>query len=125
MRIDESFVGLSKNENGIYIFDGDLICDDDIEIVLPNLLLVSGSILSKKSINAGCGIKAGRGIVAGERIEAGRGIVAGWGIEAGRGIEAKHSISAGVFATFANKIICASIKGVVCTGEVVIRSKED
>lgn len=107
MRIDESFVGLSKNENGIYIFDGDLICDDDIEIVLPNLLLVSGSILSKKSINAGCGIKAGCGIVA------------------GRGIVAKHSISAGVFATFANKIICASIKGVVCPGEVVIRSKED
>ena len=107
MKIDKTFAGLKRVANGDYVLEGDLICEETIEIDLDDRLVVRGKIESKKSIvvrlgieagegiNAGCGIKAGEGIEAGWGINAGEGIEAGWGINAGEGINAGWGIEAG------------------------------
>ena len=78
----------------------DQVNDKNMSICFAGTLVFEkGAIV--KSIEAGRGIKAGRGIEAGcgikagWGIEAGRGIKAGWGIEAGEGIEAGRGIKAG------------------------------
>ena len=95
MKIDKLFNGLKRIANGDYVWEGDLISEETIEIDLDDRFVVKGRIESKKSIIIRCGIKAGRGIKAGCGIEAGWGIKAGYGIEAGDGIKAGRGIEAG------------------------------
>jgi hypothetical protein len=107
MKITKDFEKLTRISNGDYMLEGDLICEDSLEIELDDRLVVRGMVVAKKEIRvvrtliaglgieAGEGIEAGWGIKAGLGIEAGEGIEAGWGIKAGLGIEAGWGIKAG------------------------------
>ena len=94
MKITESYKGLTRIENGDYVFEKDLIVDGIIEVELDDRFVVKGSLKATKSIIAKYGIKAGDGIEAGDSIKAGESIEAGWGIEAGDGIKAGGGIKA-------------------------------
>ena len=151
MKLDKLWNGLKRIANGDYVLEGDLICDENLEIELDDRLVVKGKIEVKKNItavkgiNAGEGIKAGWGINAGEGINAGcginavKGINAGEGIKAGWGINAGEGINAGTFIHCEKRIFaglsvyntnenckkiieCAELqKGEICFGELVIK----
>ena len=131
MKLDKLFSGLKRIDNGDYVLEGDLICDDTLEINLDDRLVVRGKIEVKKSIVANVSLIAGCGIKAGWGIEAGEGIEAGWGIEAGTYIRSEKRIFAGlsVYCTSDNckkNIVCAELqKGEICYGELLIRELRD
>lgn len=112
MKITKEFDGIKTNNNGDYVFDGDLISDESIEIELGGFLFVTGSIVSKKNIKSANGIKAGWGIKAGE------------GIKAGTFICTKNRIFAGISAYMDSKncektIKCAELRsGEICYGDM-------
>ena len=82
MKIDKNYKGLVKEDNR-YVFNGNIMTTENLEIDLDMSLYVTGSI------------KVADYIIAGEDIEAGEFIKAGWSIEAGGSIEAGESIKAG------------------------------
>ena len=143
MKLDKLFSGLKRIDNGDYVLEGDLICDDTLEINLDDRLVVSGKIEAKKSIvanvsliagwgiKAGWGIEAGCGIKAGEGIEAGCGIDAGDGIEAGTFLHSEKRIFAGISVYYTScdcnkNIVCAELrKGEICYGNLLIRELKD
>ena len=99
MKITKDYQGLTRAENGDYVWDGDLISEEDIEIELGNCLVVHGnvqaralkcatSLLADRSIRAGEGITVGFAITAGGDIRAGGYISAIWSIRADRSIRA-------------------------------------
>lgn len=113
MKIDQTYKGLKRLDDGTYVLDGDLISDDDIEIDLDDRLVVKGSI------------KAGGGI------EAGDGIEAGCGIEAGTFIHSEKRIFAGISVyetseTCTKTIKCQELrKGEIAYGELIIAGGND
>ena len=155
MILDKLWGGLKRIANGDYVLEGDLVCDENLEIRLDDRLVVTGKIEVKKSIEAGCdinagegikagwGIYAGCGINAGEGIEAGCGIEAGWGIEAGCGINAGWGIETKTFIRAEKRIFagisvynnatnciktirCAELrKGDIAHGELIITAEQE
>ena len=124
MKITKDFAGLVREENGDYILNDDLVCDENIEIELDDWLVVTGHIKAKGSIIANKTVKAGEGI------EAGWGIKAGLGIEAAKYISAEYRIFAGT-ATWHNSQTCLKSikcrelrKGEIAYGDLVILDKE-
>jgi hypothetical protein len=143
MKITKDFEKLTRISNGDYMLEGDLICEDSLEIELDDRLVVRGMVVAKKEIRvvrtliAGLGIEAGEGIEAGWGIKAGLGIEAGWGIKAGWGIEAKTFISSKkrIFAGISlyrttkscnKKIECDELReGEICYGDLIITKAEE
>lgn len=114
MKIDKLFSGLTRISNGDYVLEGDLICDDNLEIELDDLLVVRGKIEVKLGIKADCGIEARYGIKAGSGIEAKTFINAGKRIFAGVSV---YSSSENCKKT----IKCAELQnGEICYGDLVI-----
>lgn len=81
MKITERFEGLMKTHRG-YTFFGDLISDEDIEIILYPCLYVKGKIKSAKSIVSEYRLMASGDILAGREIECGGDLVSDGNIEA-------------------------------------------
>ena len=118
MLLNKAWGGLKQIANGDYVLEGDLNCNENLEINLDDRLIVRGNVTVKGSI-----------IVS-------RTLIAGWGIEAGEGIEAKtfiHSekrIFAGVSVYHTSQnckktIRCAELrKGEICFGDLVITEPE-
>jgi hypothetical protein len=94
MKIDKNYKGLVKEDNR-YVFNGNIMTTENLEIDLDMSLYVTGSIKVADYIIAGEDIEAGEYIKAGLFIKAGEDIKAGWSIEAGGSIEAGESIKAG------------------------------
>ena len=113
MKLNKFWDGLKRIENGDYVLNGDLISDENIEINLDDRLVVTGSIISKKKIEAGWGIKAGEGIKAGSFIHSEKRIFAG--------ISVYHT-SQNCIKT----IKCAELrKGEICFGDLIITKPEE
>ena len=96
MKITSKFAGLIK-KNGYYHFEGSIITNENLEIDLDSLLVVSGGIVAGGRIVAKWGIEAGWEIIAGGEIVAGGGIKAGGGIIAALSIKCKREIIVGLF----------------------------
>ena len=106
MKIDKNYKGLVKEDNR-YVFNGNIMTTENLEIDLDMSLYVTGSIKvadyiiagedieAGEFIKAGWSIEAGESIKAGEFIEAGEFIKAGWSIKAGEYIKAGEFIKAG------------------------------
>ena len=94
MKIDKNYKGLVKEDNR-YVFNGNIMTTENLEIDLDMSLYVTGSIKVADYIIAGEDIEAGEFIKAGWSIEAGGSIKAGGSIEAGESIKAGGSIEAG------------------------------
>ena len=111
MKLDKLFAGLKQIPNGDYVLEGDLICDDNLEIELDDRLIVRGKIEVKKSITAKLSV------------------IAGWGIKAETFIHCEKRIFAGlsVYHTSENckkTIECAELrKGEIAFGDLVIVPK--
>lgn len=71
MKITKDFEGLTRAENGDYVFAGDIITDESIEIELDGRLVVTGGIEAGEGIKACEGIEAGTFIASRMRIFAG------------------------------------------------------
>ena len=54
MKITKDCPGLTRAENGYYILKCDLISEKGIEIDLDSRLVVTGRIVAKYGIEAGC-----------------------------------------------------------------------
>ena len=105
MKIDKNYKGLVKEDNR-YVFNGNIMTTENLEIDLDMSLYVTGSIKVADYIIAGEDIEAGEYIKAGLFIKAGEDIKAGWSIEAGGSIKAGGSsgIVAGLSITCKNSL---------------------
>ena len=83
------------NDGYAYIFCGDLIAEEDIEIDIYPCLIVKGDVKTKKSIHATGGLIADGDITAGREIVSCRELEAVGSIEAGWDIKAEGEIKAG------------------------------
>ena len=119
MKITKDFEKLARNANGDYVLDGDLICEDSLEVELDDRLVVRGRVEAKKAI------RVDHTLIAGEGIEA------GWGIEAKTFISSKKRIFAGLslYRTSKDcnkKIECAELReGEICYGDLIITKAEE
>ena len=94
MKIDKNYKGLVKEDNR-YVFNGNIMTTENLEIDLDMSLYVTGSIKVADYIIAGEDIEAGEYIKAGWFIKAGGAIIAGGYIKAGEYIKAGLFIKAG------------------------------
>ena len=112
MKIDKNYKGLVKEDNR-YVFNGNIMTTENLEIDLDMSLYVTGSIKVADYIIAGEDIEAGEYIKAGLFIKAGEDIKAGWSIEAGGSIEAGESIKAGWSIEAGGSIKAGGSSGIV------------